>query len=65
MLSQLDGHGAGELDHAGLGRVVAHEVLDAAKAIDGSGGDDPPAALLDHLPRRDLAAQEHAGQVDA
>ena len=64
MLGQLHGHGPGQLDHAGLGRVVADEVLHSTEAVDGCGGDDPSPALLDHLARGGLAAQEDARQID-
>src|SRR5258705_7218261 len=66
VLRQLHRHGAGQLDDAGLGRVVPDQVLDAAEAVDRRGGDDPTAAALpDHLAGRGLAAEEDAGQGGA
>ena len=66
VLSQLHRHRARQLGHAGLGGVVAHQVLDAAEGVDRGHGDDAAAAALPHhLARRRLAGEEHAGEVHA
>ena len=67
VLAELQGGGLAEADHARLGRRVrGAEEHRHARVQRGDVDDRPAAALLDHLPRRVLDAQEHAlqAQVD-
>ena len=63
MLRQLHGHRLRQFHDARLGNVVPDEILDAAEAVDRGDRDDAPAALLHHLTRGRLAAEEHAGEI--
>ena len=62
--AELAGGGAGERDHARLGRAVVAERRPSPDApVDRRGIDDPPPALAHHVRCRVLQAQEGPGEV--
>ena len=58
------GQGFGEADHSGLGRRVGHQVGIPFFARDRGHVDDLPVALLHHVGKHGLRAQEHALEVN-